>query len=138
MTTARDLRRASITAYKHLRPGGVLLIIANIAEEFKENNFVYTGSKGDVEITIFENNYLHDITETTYEATFIFLIRRKGKLEIHTDYHILGIFKLKTWLDLLKEVGFEVKHMKMEHLYDRFVMGEGEYPLTMFVCTKPL
>jgi len=40
-----------------LKPGGVLLIVANIKEEFRENNFVYTGSKGDVEVTIFENNY---------------------------------------------------------------------------------
>lgn len=138
MTTLKDLRRAIITAYKHLKPGGVLLIMANIAEQFKQNNFVYTGSKGDVEITLFENNYISGRSGTTYEATLIFLIRRKGKLEIHTDRHIIGLFKLKTWLDLLKELEFEVKQIKMEHLYDRFILGEDEYPLLMFVCTKPL
>lgn len=138
MTTLKDLRRAIITAYKHLKPGGVLLIMANIAEQFKQNNFVYTGFKGDVEITLFENNYIPDRSGTTYEATLIFLIRRKGKLEIHTDRHTIGLFKLKTWLDLLKELEFEVKQIKMEHLYDRFILGEGEYPLLMFVCTKPL
>jgi SAM-dependent methyltransferase len=138
MTTLKDLRKAVITTYKHLKPDGVLLIMANIKEQFKQNSFVYTGSKGNVEITLFENNYISARTETTYEATLIFLIRREGKLEIHTDRHIIGIFNLKTWLDLLKEVGFEVKHMKMEHLYDRFVMGEGEYPLTMFICIKSL
>lgn len=138
MTTVKDLRRTIITAYKHLNPGGVLLIISNIAGQFKQNNFLYTGSKGDVEITIFENNYMPDTTETTYEVTFIYLIRRKGKLEIHTDRHIIGIFKLEIWLDLLKEVGFEVKHKQTEHLYNRFVMGEDKYPLRMFVCTTPL
>jgi len=138
MTTMKDLRRAIITAYKHLKPDGTLLIIANIAEQFKQNNFVYTGSKGDIEITIFENNYMSNTSGTTYEGTIIYLIRHEGKLEIHTDRHVIGIFKLKTWVDLLKEVGFEVKHMKMEHLYDRFIFGEGEYPLTMFVCTKSL
>jgi hypothetical protein len=60
------------------------------------------------------------------------------KLEIHTDYHIIGLFKLETWLDLLKEVGLEVKQMKMEHSYDRFILGEGEYSLLMFICSKPL
>lgn len=138
MTTVEDLQSAIITAYKHLKPGGVLLIMANIAEQFKQNNFVYTGSKGDVEITFFENNYIPNPTGTIYEATDIFLIRHKGKLKIHTDRGIVGLFKLKTWLDLLKELEFEVKQIKMEHLYDRFVMGEGEYPLTMFVCTKSL
>ena len=85
-----------------------------------------------------ENNYILDSTRTTYEATFIYLIRRKGKLDIHTDCHIIGLFKLETWLDLLKEVGLEVKQMKLEHLYDRFILGEGEYPLSIFVCSKPL
>jgi SAM-dependent methyltransferase len=138
MTTVQDLRNAILTAYTHLKPGGVLLIVTHTREEFKENNFVYTGSKGDVDITIFENNYILDSTRTTYEATFIYLIRRKGKLDIHTDCHIIGLFKLETWLDLLKEVGLEVQHMRLDHLYDRFILGEGEYPLSIFVCSKPL
>ena len=138
MTTVRDLRKAILTAHRHLKPGGVLLIVTHISEEFKENNFVYTGSKGDVEITLFENNYVPDPARTTYEATIVFLIRRKGKLEIHYDTNTIGLFKLSTWLGLLKETGLEVKQMKLEHSYDRFLVGEGEYPLLMFVCTKPL
>ncbi len=139
MTTVKDLEMAIITAYKHLKPGGVLLIVANIKEEFKENNFVYTGTKGDVEITVFENNYILSPTETTYEATGIYLIRHKGKLEIHTESFTLGIFKQKIWLNLLKEVGFvEVNQIKLEHSYDRFIFGEGEYPLRVFICIKPL
>jgi len=136
MTTVKDLRSAIITAYHHLKSGGVLLIVANIAEQFTQNNFVYTGSKGDIEITVFENNYIPDPAGTTYEATLIYLIRRKGKLEIHTECHIIGLFKLDTWLDLLKEAGFEVKQAKIEHSYDCFILGEGKYPLLMFICTK--
>jgi SAM-dependent methyltransferase len=138
MTTVDDLRSAILTAYKHLKPGGVLLVVANVREEFKENNFVYIGSKGDVEITVFENNYIPDSTGTTYEATFIYLIRRKGKLEIHTDHHKIGLFKLETWLNLLREVGLEVKQVRMKHSYDRFILGKGECPLLMFVCSKAL
>jgi SAM-dependent methyltransferase len=138
MTTAEDLHNAILTAYRHLKPGGTLLIVAHTREEFKENNFVYTGSKGDVEITVFENNYIPDSTKTTYQATLIYLIRRKGKLEIRTDCHTIGLFKMETWLDLFKEVGFELRHTKTEYFYDRFIFGEGEYPLFMFVCNKPL
>jgi len=93
MTTEKELRRAIITGQKHLKPGGVLLIVANIREEFRENNFVYTGTKGDIEITVFENNHILEPAGTTYEATLIYLIRRKGKLEIITDCHKIGIFK---------------------------------------------
>jgi SAM-dependent methyltransferase len=138
MTTAGDLRKAILTAYRHLNPGGVLLIVAHISEEFQENNFVFTGSKGDVEITLFENNYVPDPAGTTYEATVVFLIRRKGKLEIHSDTDTIGLFKMSTWLGLLKETGLEVEQIKLEHSYDRFLVGEGEYPLRMFVCRKPL
>ena len=138
MTTVRDLRKAILTAYRYLKPGGVLLIVTLISEEFRENNFVYTGSRGDVEVTIFENNYDPNPGGTTYEATGVYLIRRKGKLEIHSDTDTIGLFKLSAWLDLLKDTGFEVKQMKLEHSYDRFLVGEGEYPLEMFVCCKPL
>lgn len=54
MTIVENLRKVIITVYKHLKPDEVLLIVANIRKEFEENNFVYTGSKGDVEITVFE------------------------------------------------------------------------------------
>ena len=138
MTTLGDLRKAILTSYKHLKPGGVLLIVTLIREEFRENNFVYTGSKEGVEITLFENNYVPDPARTTYEATGIFLIRRKGKLEIHSDTYTIGLFKLSTWLDLFKEIGLEVKQMKLEHSYDRYLVGEGEYTLQIFVCSKPL
>jgi hypothetical protein len=40
---------------------------------------------------------------STYEATLVYLIRCKGKLEIYDDRHILGLFKLETWLDLFKK-----------------------------------
>lgn len=138
MTTVGDLRKAIITACKHLRPGGGLLIVAHTSEEFEENNFAYTGSKGDVEVTVFENNYVLESSRTTYEATLIYLIRRRGKLEIYTDRHTLGLFTLTTWLSLLKDAGLEVKQMKMEHSYDRFILGKGKYPLIVFICNKPL
>jgi len=138
MTTIEDLQKTISTAARHLKSGGVLLIVSPVKEVFKENNFIYTGSKGDVEIILFENNYVPDPAGITYEATAVFLIRRKGKLEIHSDTETLGLFKLSTWLDLLKEKGFEVKHMDFNHAYDPFVVGPGTYPLSIFVCCKPL
>jgi SAM-dependent methyltransferase len=138
MVIANDLKRAIYTSHRHLKPGGVLLIVAHIKEEFKENNFLYTGSKEDVEITVFENNYIANPSGATYEATIIYLIRQKGKLEIHSDKHIIGLFKLEEWLNLIKGFEFQVKQIKMEHSYDRFILREGQYPLMIFVCTKPL
>jgi SAM-dependent methyltransferase len=94
MAAVKDLRKAINTAYRHLNTGGLLLIIARIRDNFKENNFLYTGSKKDTRITIFENNCITN--KTNYEATLVYLIRRKTKLKIYTDKHTIGLFNLTT------------------------------------------
>ena len=133
--TVEDLQRTFITTYEHLKPGGVFLtFVEQIAGQFKQNNTTYsTYSQGDVEITFIENYYDPDPTDTSYEATFIYLIRVGGKLEIHNDRHLCGIFKLETWLKLLKEIGFKVIQNKFEH--STFIKGES-YPI--LICIKPL
>jgi len=136
MTTVEDLRKAVLTARKHLKPGGVLLTVVHIKEEFRENNFVYTGSSGDVEITVFENNFILGPGADTYEATMVYLVRRKGELEIYTDRHVIGLFSLQVWLEVFNEYGFEVVQERLGHLYDQFILGEGEYLLRMFICVK--
>lgn len=134
MTTEKDLRRAINTAYRHLNTGGIILIVANIRDNFKENNFVYTGSKKDIKITVFENNCI--TSKTNYEATFVYLICRKSKLEIYTDKHTIGLFNLITWEKLLKERGFSLKKISAENTYDRFMLKDGDYPQVMFICRK--
>jgi SAM-dependent methyltransferase len=133
--TIEDLQKTFITTYEHLKPGGVFLtFVEQIAGQFKQNNTTYsTHSKGDVEITFIENDYDPDLTDTEYEATFIYFIRVGGKLEIHNDRHLCGIFKLETWLKLLKEIGFKVIQNKFEH--STFIKGES-YPI--LICIKPL
>ena len=81
--TVEDLQRTFITIYEHLKPGGVFLtFVEQIAGQFKQNNTTCsTHSQGDVEITFIENYYDPDPTDTSYEATFIYLIRVGGKLE---------------------------------------------------------
>ena len=133
--TVEDLQRTFITTYKHLKTGGVFLtFVEQITGQFKQNNTTCsTHYKGDVEITFIENYYNPDPNDTNYEATFIYLIRVGGKLEVHTDRHLCGIFKLETWLELLKATGFEVKQVKFTH--STFTEGES-YPI--LICIKPL
>ncbi len=132
--TIEDLQRTFITTYEHLKPGGVFLtIVEQIVGQFKQHNTTCsTHSQGNVEITFIENYYDPDPNDTSYEATFIYLIHVKGKLEVHSDHHLCGIFKLETWLELLKATGFEVKQVKFTH--STFTEGES-YP--MLICIKP-
>ena len=71
--------------------------------------------------------------DTTYELTFVYLIRKKGDLEIHHDNHICGIFPLETWVELLQEIGFNVT----EKYVDLKVVSEMD-SFAMLICVKPL
>jgi len=136
MTTLSDLRKAIRTARLHLKPTGVLLVVGHVQEEFRENNFAYSGSKGNCHVTVFENNHILDSSKSCYEATIVYLIRRNGRLTIHSDRHRIGLFKATAWNSLLKSEGFIVRKMRMDHLYDRFLLENGKYKQTVFICVK--
>jgi ubiquinone/menaquinone biosynthesis C-methylase UbiE len=139
MRTEKELESTIYTIYKYLKPGGSFLVIAHDADRFCNNNFVYTGKNKDVDITVFENNYIPKANSSKYEVTLVYLIRHKDELEIHKDRHFCGLFSLKTWLKLFKTVGFEnIKQIPMDHAYDRFVTGESEYCQLILTGNKPL
>ncbi len=135
MVTPEDLRAAIGTARRHLNPGGVLLIVANTRDEFRHNNFVYTGSRDDTEVTVLENDRICE-GGARYEATLVYLIRRKGELRVETEVHTLGLFLLTTWLESLAGAGFDVEHMSRREGYERNILKEGRYPRRIFVATK--
>lgn len=136
MTTKEDLNKTISTATAHLKPGGILLIVAHLKEEFRENNFAYAASENDIDITVFENNYILKPLGNMYEATIVYLIRRAGELQIYNDRHLLGLFTTQTWMELLSDQELEVKRFPLNELYGSYILGEGEYPMTMFVCLK--
>lgn len=135
LVTLDDLEAAIRTAGRHLNPGGVLLIVANTRDEFRNNNFVYTGSRGDSEVTVFENNRICE-DGARYEATLVYLIRVKGELRIETEVHTLGLFPQATWLELLAAASFEVEHRSRKEGYERFILQDGEYPRRIFIAAK--
>lgn len=134
MSTHEDLKKAIHTVASHLCPGGIFLVVAHIKEEFINNNFAYSGTDGDIHITVFENN--HVISESQYEATLVYLIRQSGVLQVGYDVHTLGLFNYDTWLKFFSEAKLCVNaSFNMDELYDEFLLGEGEYRLKVFICS---
>lgn len=133
MSTLEDLKQTLKNATSHLKTGGVLLVVAHTKEEFSENNFVYTGSKDNIHITLFENN--HIISDSTYEATMIYLIRKGADTSIHHEIHTLGLFPYEQWLSIFKECQLKVEEINTDHLYDDYLLEEGEYKLKVFIGT---
>ncbi len=112
MRTERDLLRAFETAYRHLRPGGAFVTYAeHEAGRFDQNyTEIARGKQGDTEVVFIENRHDPDPKDTTFEATFVFLIRRRGRLRVETDRHVLGLFPASTWRRTLRAAGFQVRH----------------------------
>lgn len=133
IVTVEDLCAAFATAFVHLKPGGVLLTVVEATPDGFEQNWTQcsTHTAGDIEVTFIENAYDPDPTDTAYEVTYVYLIRRGGRLEVETDRHVCGIFALETWHVLLEGVGFQVRQMEFAH------PGLGGQISPLLVCIKP-
>lgn len=115
MLTEADLLATFHTACEHLAAGGTLCLLPDVtAESFEQHEtgaFTET-SRDDVAITILRNHFDPDPSDTTFEMTFIYLIRQNGQLTIETDHHLAGIFPADVWLRLLKQAGFSARAIR--------------------------
>lgn len=134
--TVPEIANTITAACRHLKPGGVLLVVAKVREGFQDNNFCYTGTAEGVQITVFENNHVHEPERSSYEANLVYLIRREGRLKIYTDRHVLGLFSQREWLSVLQDAGLSVRQEELQGMYDRFILGEGHYPMQAYIGIK--
>lgn len=137
MATEEDLNLAVMNASRHLKPDGVLLIVGKTLETFRNNNFAYTGEKDGIYLTVLENNYVNPYKPFTYEASIFYLIRKEGELTLRSEIHYLGLFPEAVWDKVFANAGFELKKEPLNGLYQKNLLGEGEYPLTIFLGIKP-
>jgi len=129
MKTQNELLKVFGMAYKHLRPGGVMVSYPDRCKErFKQNETtVWTTKHSDMDLTFIENDYDPDPKDQTYESTFVYLIRKKGRLKVEHDLHVCGLFGLDVWRRLLRRADFEVTEVENREV--------GDIPV--FVCLKP-
>lgn len=136
MSTLGDLRMAIETAAAHLKPDGVLLVVGKTREIFRDNNFAYTGERGDRHVTVLENNYINRYRPDTYEATLVYLIRERGELSIRTESHVLGLFTQQAWESVFADAGLSVQEAGLDGIYDKYLLGDGAYPMKVFIGSK--
>ena len=108
MLTEADLRQAFTTAAEHLEPGGVFVTAPDHFRETFHSPCVEhtTNSDGQTEVTLIQYEYDPDPNDTMTETLMFYLIRTKQGLRVEQDRHLLGLFPLEVWLELMREVGF--------------------------------
>jgi SAM-dependent methyltransferase len=109
MTTRADLRAALETAHLHLRPGGAAVIAPDCVRETFRPRTGHGGHDGDGRsLRYLEWTYDPDPDDTTFLTDFALLLREGAdEVRVRYDRHVEGLFGRATWLDLLREVGFE-------------------------------
>jgi trans-aconitate methyltransferase len=121
MLDESELLHAFTTVFAHLRPGGVFLTYAETtSEQFQQHRTTHSVHRqGSLEVVMVENSYDPDPTDTRFDSTFVYLVRREGELQIMHDRHQVGLFPRQTWGKLLRVAGFELawEELRNEILY---------------------
>jgi hypothetical protein len=108
LTSEDDLRRAIVTAYVHLRPGGAALFAPDFVRETFAPATDHGGTdRGGRALRYLEWIWDPDPEDTEYVADYVFALREAGgELRIVHDRHVEGLFPQATWRRLLAETGF--------------------------------
>ncbi|MCI0394274.1 MAG: class I SAM-dependent methyltransferase [Chloroflexi bacterium] len=127
MITEDDLRRALETAFVHCRPGGVLLVAPDYVRENFTPGADHGGHDGpDRALRYLEWTYDPDENDTVYTTDFAYLLREaNGAVRAEHDRHICGLFPRATWLQLLRQVGFDPR------------IAPDPYGRELFLALKP-
>jgi SAM-dependent methyltransferase len=107
LTTLEDLRAAMVSAYVHLRPGGVALLCPDDVLETFEPSTEHGGhDEGDRGLRYLAWTRDPDPTDGVYVTDFAYLLRQGDEVDVLHDRHHLGLFAREAWLRTLEEVGF--------------------------------
>ena len=115
MTTEADLRAVMQTSYEHLRPGGVALFVPDFVRETFVENTDHGGNdtdRGSVRFLQWTTD--PDRRDTNYLVDFAILIRdEQGQTRVVHDRHVYGLFPRAVWRRLMRDVGFDLKTIKL-------------------------
>lgn len=129
-----DLAAAFRIAFRHLAPGGAMVVTADATTEtFRQNRTdaapaVPGAAPKHLEVVFIENQYDPDPTDDQFDSTLIYLIRDHGRLRIETDRLTLGLFPHAIWRQALAAAGFTVHE-------ESYRQDEDAYPV--FICVRP-
>ena len=111
LTTEADLRSTFATAVAHLDSGGVIIAAPDWSRESFTGTRVFhsTRREGGLELTYVEYDHDPDPSDTTIESVCVYFLKEGKDLRVEWERHVTGLFPLNTWLNLMKEAGFDAE-----------------------------
>jgi SAM-dependent methyltransferase len=133
MTTEDDLRRAIETAYRHCRPGGLVVLLPDHTRETFAAGTDHGGTDGHDGrgVRFLQWSWDPDPSDSWVLTEYAFVFRHAdGVVESAHERHRTGLFGRDIWLWLLAEAGFEPSAVTEETHEDRS-------PRTAFIGYRP-
>jgi len=117
MTNELDLRRAIETACVHCKQGGIALFAPDhVKETFRPTTKHGGHDKERRRLRYLEWSWDPDPSDTSTLCDFAYLLcDEDGSVRCEYDRHTFGLFKRDTWLQILKDVGFQPQSIPFEH-----------------------
>lgn len=124
--TREDLLASYRTAARHLQPGGVLIAFPEqVRAQFVQGRIdVSTSSDETRHVTVIEQQYDPDVSDTSYEKTFVYLVREGGGFQSYVDTHRIGIHPLEDFVAAVAAAGFDttVERCELSDIEEYFVI----------------
>ncbi len=131
MQTREDVRAVLHNAWRHLRPGGVMVFMVEISSDSfvqQRTRVTHTQPRPGCDVTIVEQDWRRNNDAESFELSFVYMIREGGDLRVESDVHTWGLFPLRFWRGLPSELGFSV--------YEKILDGD-DIAVPAYVCVKP-
>jgi ubiquinone/menaquinone biosynthesis C-methylase UbiE len=131
MLTHEDLHAALVTAFVHLKPGGVLHAAPDcVRETFAEETEDGGHDEDGRSLRYLAWSFDPDPSDSQYDYDFAIMLRdRDGVVRFESDHQVCGLFSRAEWHQHLKDAGFELVEVDVE---DPFA-GEHE----IFIARRP-
>ncbi|HSL59741.1 MAG TPA: class I SAM-dependent methyltransferase [Acidimicrobiales bacterium] len=131
MTTEADLLAALTTAFEHLHPGGLAVVMPDATAEIFEPSDDVGGSDGpDRGVRLLEWTRAPDAADGAVRTDYVFVLRRGDDVEVVHETHRTGVFSRATWSRLLAEAGFDARRVVEE-------TTEARTPRDVFLAVRP-
>jgi len=121
LTSEDDLRAAIETAFVHVRPGGVVILIPDATTEIFKPHTDHGGHDGEDGRSLRYLEWTHALEPgtSTYATDYAILARGPGdEIKVVHDRHTLGLFPGATWERLIAEVGLELVESTVEDPFE--------------------
>lgn len=109
LTTRADLEQMLETAWIHLRPGGVILIVPDCTLETFQETTAHDGCDGSDgrSLRYLEWTFDPNPNDTQYTVVFSLILKETNNaIRFEQDIHSFGVFSRDVWLNVLEQVGF--------------------------------